>query len=93
MLCDILQQDILLQKEKKNRTLKASQGALRLTCSRNVHTAKQCDKVYVPSMCECDLWKRFFFMPEQPAIKRRGTACEADLIQMHSDVLSLHCVR
>jgi len=28
-------------------------------------------------------------MPEQPAIKRRGTASEADPIQMHPDVLSL----
>lgn len=34
----------------------------------------------------------FCFMPQQPTIKRRGTACEADPIQMHSDVLPLHSV-
>lgn len=58
MLCDIQQQDIFLQKVKK-KALKPSQGALRLTCSLNVHTAKQCDKVYVPSMCEHALSKCF----------------------------------
>lgn len=91
MLCVVQQQDVFLKNVEK--PLKASQGAPRFTCSLDVHTAKQCDKVYVPSMCECAPWKCFCFMPEQPAIKRRGMTCEADPIQMHPDVLSLHCAR
>lgn len=68
----------------RERTLKASQGALRLTHSLVLHTAKQCDKVYVPSVCEFAVWKQSFFIPEQMAVKRKGSpVCEANPIQQH----------
>lgn len=77
-LCAMFNNTICPCKRGKKK-VKASQGAFRLTHSLDVHTTKQCDKVYVPSMCECALWKHSCFMPEQPAVKRkRSTACEAD---------------